>query len=209
MSGMNKTDYKARKAEMERTTKETEIRICLDLDGGSFDIETGIPFFNHMLEQLALHGGFGLTVKAAGDIEVDAHHLIEDTGILLGKAFEACLADKAGIARYGSILLPMDDSLCMTSVDICGRPNLVYNCGILKGTIRGATGGGIDTEVFEEFFKAFVNHSFVTLHINLMYGGNTHHNAECMFKAVARALRTAVKREGEGGIPSTKGCLNP
>lgn len=209
MSSTNIPEYKARKSEMTRKTRETEIYIRLDLDGsGNYSVDTGVPFFNHMLEQLALHGGFDLNIKAAGDIEVDAHHLIEDTGILLGKVFEACLAEKSGIARYGSILLPMDDSLCMTSVDICGRSNLVYNCGILKGTI-GSAGSGFDTEVFEEFFKAFVSHAFVTLHINLMYGSNIHHNAECIFKAVAKALRAAVKREGQGAIPSTKGCLNP
>ncbi len=209
MNSADNTVLKARSGSMVRKTRETEIQIRLDLDGsGSYAVETGIPFFNHMLEQLALHGGFDLEVRAAGDIEVDVHHIVEDTGILLGKLLEGCLTEKSGITRYGSMLLPMDDSLCMAVVDICGRANLVYNCSILKGSVGGGS-NSFDVQVLEEFFKAFVSHAFITLHINLMYGSNTHHNAECIFKAVARALRAAVRREGRNTVPSTKGCLNP
>lgn len=193
----------ARAAELSRKTNETEIYVSLNLDGsGIYEISTGIPFFDHMLEQLGRHGGFDLTVKARGDIQVDLHHTVEDVGIVLGKVLQQCTRDKKGIARYGSTMLPMDDSLCTAAVDLCGRSNLVYNCGLLQGTV-----GDFDTENIKEFFKAFVSNSFITLHINLMYGENAHHNAECIFKAVARTLREALRIVSEQGIPSTKGCL--
>jgi imidazoleglycerol-phosphate dehydratase len=194
---------KARKTEMSRKTNETDVYVSIDLDGsGTYDIETGIPFFNHMLEQLGRHGGFDLAVKAKGDTEVDLHHTVEDVGIVLGKVLYECTRDKTGIARYGSTILPMDDSLCMTAVDFCGRANLVYNCDVLKGRI-----GDFDTENVKEFFKAFVSNSFITLHINLYYGENAHHNAECIFKAVARTLKEALRVDKTQGMPSTKGCL--
>jgi len=193
----------ARTGELSRTTNETDIYVSLNLDGsGVYDINTGIPFFDHMLEQLSRHSGFDLIVKAEGDIGVDFHHTVEDVGIVLGKVLYECTRNKAGIARYGSTALPMDDSLCMAAVDFCGRANLVYNCSLLKGNI-----GDFDTENIKEFFKAFVSNSFMTLHINLMYGENAHHNAECIFKAVARTLKEALRIDSTQGMPSTKGSL--
>lgn len=190
-------------SELSRKTNETDIYASINLDGsGTYDIDTGVPFFDHMLEQLGRHSGFDIIVKAKGDIQIDSHHTVEDVGIVLGKVFSECTRNKAGIARYGSIMLPMDDSLCMAAVDLCGRANLVYNCSALQGSI-----GNFDTEVIKEFFKAFVSNSFITLHINLMYGENLHHNAECIFKAVARALKEAVGRDDSLRLPSTKGCI--
>jgi imidazoleglycerol-phosphate dehydratase len=155
-----------------------------------------------MLEQLSRHSGFDLVVKAKGDIQVDVHHTVEDVGIVLGKLLYQCSRNKVGIARYGSIMLPMDDSLCTAAVDFCGRANLIYNCELLKGRI-----GEFETENLKEFFKAFVSNSAITLHINLLYGENAHHNAECIFKAVARALKEALYEDETQGLPSTKGCI--
>ncbi|MGI6586217.1 MAG: imidazoleglycerol-phosphate dehydratase HisB [Gracilibacteraceae bacterium] len=194
---------KSRMAQLSRKTNETDVYVSLNLDGsGTYEIDTGIPFFDHMLEQLSRHSGFDLTVKARGDIQVDLHHTLEDVGIVLGKALYECTRDKTGIARYGSTMLPMDDSLCIAAVDFCGRANLVYNCGPLQGNV-----GDFDTENIKEFFKAFVSNSAITLHINLMYGENAHHNAECIFKAVARTFKEALRIDGSQGMPSTKGCL--
>jgi imidazoleglycerol-phosphate dehydratase len=194
---------KDRIAELSRKTNETDVYVSINLDGkGTYDIDTGAPFFDHMLEQLGRHSGFDLVVKAKGDIQVDLHHMVEDVGIVLGKLLYECTRDKTGIVRYGSIMLPMDDSLCMAAVDFCGRANLVYNCSTLQGRI-----GNFDTENIKEFFKAFVSNSFITLHINLMYGENIHHNAECIFKAVARALKQAASRNDSLGLPTTKGCI--
>jgi len=194
---------KERKAELSRKTNETDIYASIDLDGsGTYDINTGVPFFDHMLEQLSRHSGFDLIVKAKGDIQIDSHHTVEDVGIVLGKILYQCTRDKTGIARYGSIMLPMDDSLCTAAVDFCGRANLVYNCSPLQGCI-----GNFDTENIKEFFKAFVSNSALTLHINLMYGENAHHNAECIYKAVARALKEALCVNETQGLPSTKGCI--
>lgn len=198
-----KAHDEARKAQLSRKTNETDVYVSINLDGsGEYDIDTGIPFFNHMLEQLGRHSGFDLTVKARGDIQVDLHHTVEDVGIVLGKLLYECTCDKTGIARYGSTILPMDDSLCMATVDLCGRANLVYNCSPLQGRV-----GDFDTEHIKEFFIALVSNSFITLHINLLYGKNAHHNAECIFKAAARALREALSKDGSRGMPSTKGCL--
>lgn len=192
-----------RAAELSRKTNETDVYASLKLDGeGACNINTGIPFFDHMLEQLGRHGGFDLTVRAEGDVRVDSHHTVEDVGIVLGKLFYECTMDKRGIARYGSTMLPMDDSLCMAAVDLCGRANLVYKCSLLKGRT-----GDFDTENIKEFFKALVSNSFITLHINLMYGENLHHNAEVVFKAAARALREAVRRSDSLELPTTKGCI--
>lgn len=192
-----------RSSELSRKTGETEVYVSLELDGsGTYDIDTGIPFFDHMLEQLGRHSGFDLVVKAKGDIRIDPHHTVEDVGIVIGKVLYECTKDKTGIARYGSIILPMDDSLCMAAVDFCGRANLVYNCSGLRGNI-----GDFGTENIKEFFKAFVSNSFITLHLNLMYGDNAHHNAECIFKAAARALREAAGRSSTLGLPTTKGCI--
>ncbi len=192
-----------RTAELSRKTKETDVYVSLNLDGsGTYEIDTGIPFFDHMLEQLGRHSGFDLIVKAKGDIDIDPHHTVEDVGIVLGKVLYECTRDKAGIARYGSMMLPMDDSLCTAAADFCGRANLVYNCSLLNGRT-----GDFDTENIKEFFKAFVSNAFITLHINLLYGENLHHNAECIFKGVARALKTAASRDDSLGLPSTKGCI--
>lgn len=192
-----------RKAELSRKTNETDVFASINLDGsGIYDIDTGIPFFDHMLEQLSRHSGFDIVVKARGDVQIDSHHTVEDVGIVLGKILYQCTRNKTGIVRYGSIMLPMDDSLCMAAVDFCGRANLVYNCSPLKGRI-----GGFDTENIKEFFKAFVSNSALTLHINLMYGENAHHNAECIFKAAARALKEALRVDETQGLPSTKGCI--
>lgn len=192
-----------RLAELSRKTNETEVYVSINLDGsGKYDADTGIPFFDHMLEQLGRHSGFDIAVKARGDIHVDPHHTVEDVGIVMGKVFYECSRDKTGIARYGSALLPMDDSLCAAAVDMCGRANLVYNCSLLQGRV-----GDFDTELVKEFFKAFVSNAFITLHINLMYGENLHHNVECIFKAVARALKEAACRNKSFGLPSTKGCI--
>jgi len=189
--------------ELSRKTNETEVYVSINLDGsGNYDINTGIPFFDHMLEQLGRHSGFDLIVKARGDIHIDYHHTVEDVGIVLGKALNECTLDKTGIARYGSAMLPMDDSLCLAAVDFCGRANLVYNCSPLNGYV-----GDFDTQNIKEFFNSFVSNSHITLHINLQYGENAHHNAECIFKAVARALKEALRMDEARGIPSTKGCL--
>ena len=194
---------KSRMAQLSRKTNETDVYVSLNLDGsGTYEIDTGIPFFDHMLEQLSRHSGFDLIVKARGDIQVDLHHTLEDVGIVLGKVLYECTRDKTGIARYGSTMLPMDDSLCIAAVDFCGRANLVYNCGPLQGNV-----GDFDTENIKEFFKAFVGNSAITLHINLMYGENAHHNAECIFKAAARVLKEALRLDSRQGMPSTKGCL--
>lgn len=196
-------EAEARIAGLSRKTKETEVYISINIDGsGVYDIDTGLPFFDHMLEQLSRHSGIDLTVKARGDLQVDAHHTVEDVGIVLGKVLYQCTLDKTGLARYGSTMLPMDDSLCMAAVDLCGRANLVYNCSLLRGRI-----GDFDTENFKEFFKAFVSNAAITLHINLQYGENAHHNAECMFKAVARTLREALETDKTRGLLSTKGCI--
>jgi imidazoleglycerol-phosphate dehydratase len=192
-----------REARAERKTKETEIRVEWKLDGdGTYRISTGIPFFNHMLELFARHGFFDLTVEAKGDIEIDYHHTIEDTGIILGRALKEALPGFEGIRRYGHSLLPMDESLCMAAIDVSGRPGLVWN-----GDVRGRL-GSFDADVVKEFFQGFVNEGRVTLHINLLYGENLHHKVEAVFKAFARALREAVAREERvKGALSTKGIL--
>jgi imidazoleglycerol-phosphate dehydratase len=194
----------ARKAKVVRKTTETDISLEIDLDrstGGKID--TTIPFFNHMLELFARHGGFKLTVGGRGDTEVDDHHLVEDLGICLGKALGQALGDKAGINRYGSSSVPMDESLCRVDADISGRPYLVYNVEHERRKI-----GEFEPALVKEFFKAFTDHSGVTLHINLVYGDNSHHIIEAVFKAFARALREAVTINPENkGVLSTKGTL--
>lgn len=194
----------ARKAKVVRKTTETDIALEIDLDRpDSGRIDTTIPFFNHMLELFARHGRFKLTVKGAGDTEIDDHHLVEDLGICLGKALGQALGDKAGINRYGSSSVPMDESLCRVDVDVSGRPYLVYHVEHERRKI-----GGFEPALVKEFFKAFTDHSGVTLHINLVYGGNSHHIIEAVFKAFARALREAVTINPENkGVLSTKGTL--
>jgi imidazoleglycerol-phosphate dehydratase len=190
-----------RSAYVERKTKETDIKLKLNLDGGDIKIDTGIGFFDHMLNSFATHGRFGLEVSVKGDLYVDEHHTVEDTGIVLGKAFAEALGDKAGIARYGSAFVPMDEALAFCSLDISGRPFLAFNAEFHDDRI-----GQYDTCLTEEFFRAFAFNSGITLHIREEYGKNDHHIAEAMYKAVAHALKDAVKITGTG-VLSTKGVL--
>ena len=189
-----------------RETKETKIDLTIDLDGsGRADVESGIGFFNHMLTLFAAHGRFDLVLNCAGDIEVDGHHSVEDIGIALGQAVQKALGDKKGITRYGTFFLPMDETLVMVSLDISGRPFLVYDAdGAMAPMI-----GQYDTELTEEFLRAFAFNAGITLHVKVMYGTNSHHKVEAIFKALGRALHAAVKINPEtaGEIPSTKGML--
>jgi imidazoleglycerol-phosphate dehydratase len=188
----------------ERTTAETEIRLALDLDGGESGAATGIGFLDHMLDLLARHGGLGLNVEASGDLETGAHHTVEDVGIVFGQALDEALADRAGIRRYGSALVPMDESLAECAIDISGRPLCVFDADLPVTTIAG-----FDTELAEEFFRAVANAAKLTLHVSVRYGTNAHHMIEAAFKAFARALRVAVSIDpGEAGVPSTKGTLS-
>lgn len=191
-----------RKSSVTRKTNETEIEIDLNLDGsGIIDIDTGIGFLNHMLHLFTFHGNFDLKIKCAGDLDVDSHHTAEDVGIALGQAFKEALGEKKGIERYGFMLLPMDESLARVAVDFSGRPCLVYNIDFSRNII-----GTMATEDFKEFFKGFVNNSFCTLHLNLLYGENDHHKIEAIFKGFGRALKTAVKITSDN-FQSTKGAL--
>lgn len=193
----------ARKAEVERTTKETSISVSWDLDGsGEYSISTGIPFFDHMLDLFAKHGLFDLIVTAKGDTDVDNHHTVEDVGIAMGKALRDALGGMEGIRRYGSALVPMDETLCMTAVDISGRSSFVF-----RGRLQGRT-GGFDVDVVKEFLQAFVNEARLTLHVNLLYGSNLHHKVEAVFKSFARSLRAAAEKDDRiKGVLSTKGVL--
>jgi len=191
-------------SEVDRVTGETRVKVRLDLDGkGNFQGATGIGFLDHMLHLWARHGLFDLTVEAEGDLQVDAHHTVEDIGICLGEALRKALGDKDGINRYGSALLPMDEALVMIAVDISGRPYLVYEV-----QAEGWAVGDLPVELVPEFFRAFVNNAGLTLHLHLISGRNTHHIVEALFKGCARALRQAVARnDRENGVPSTKGIL--
>lgn len=190
-----------RTAEITRKTKETDITVRLDLDGGNADISTGIGFFDHMLTAFAVHGGMGLTVKAVGDLQVDGHHTVEDVGIVLGKAFREALGDMKGIARYGTAFIPMDEALGFASIDISGRPFLVFNAEFSDDKI-----GDFDACLAEEFFRAFAFNAGVTLHLKCEYGKNGHHIAETLFKAAAHAIKAAKTVSGNE-ILSTKGVL--
>lgn len=191
-----------RSAEISRKTRETDIKITLELDGlGKTAIDSGIGFFNHMLNSFAVHGGFDLSVVCRGDLEVDGHHSVEDIGIVLGKAFAEALGDKAGITRYGSFFIPMDEALAFCSIDISGRPFLVFNADFNDERI-----GEFDTCLCEEFFRAFAFNAGITLHIRKEYGKNDHHVCEAIFKAVAHAMKAAVAINGEE-VLSTKGVL--
>ncbi|MBN1381157.1 MAG: imidazoleglycerol-phosphate dehydratase HisB [Deltaproteobacteria bacterium] len=194
----------ARLAKIYRKTTETEILLEVNLDGkGAGDISTSIPFMDHMLNLFAKHSGCDLSVKSAGDTEIDDHHLVEDLGICLGDAIKEALDDKKGIGRYGSATVPMDESLCNLAMDISGRPYLIYNVKLARKKI-----GQFDAALIKEFFKSFSDHSGITLHINLMYGTNGHHMAEAVFKAFARAFKEAVTvHEYIEGVLSTKGSL--
>ena len=194
----------ARSASKERSTKETEIRLELDLDGGDATISTGVGFLDHMLELLARHGRLGLRVEASGDLETGAHHTTEDVGIVFGQALDEALGDRAGIRRYGSALVPMDESLGECAIDISGRPYCDFAADLPATSIAG-----FDTELTEEFFRAVANSGKLTLHIWVRSGTNAHHMIEAAFKAFARALREAVSIDPtESGVPSTKGTLS-
>ena len=194
-----------RKALIERKTAETEISVEIDLDGtGAYDNQTGVGFFDHMLDQLARHALIDMTIRAKGDTHIDDHHTVEDTGIALGQALTAALGDKRGINRYGECRLPMDDAQVACALDLSGRPYLVWNIDMPAAKI-----GSFDTELVREFFQAFSTHGGITLHMDGLHGVNAHHIAEAAFKACARALRTAVETDPRKGnaIPSTKGAL--
>jgi imidazoleglycerol-phosphate dehydratase len=200
----------ARVATRQRTTKETDIRVEIAVDGsGSTDVATGIPFFDHMLAQLGKHGGFDLSAHCTGDLEIDTHHTIEDVGIALGEAFREALGTKAGVRRFASSSVPLDEALIDVAVDLSGRPFLVYEVDPSGGTGQTFLLGepGFDPQLTEEFWRAFVTASMITLHVRMRAGKNTHHIIEASFKAVARALRDAVRVESPGGVPSTKGTL--
>lgn len=191
-----------RTAEIERNTKETQIRVALNLDGGDVEISTGIGFFDHMLTAFGVHGGFGLKVEVTGDLEVDTHHTVEDTGIALGMAFKKALGDMSGIERYGAFSIPMDESLANCVLDISNRPFLVF-----KASFEQELCGDYETCVTEEFFRAFAMNSCITLHIEVPYGINAHHQIEAIFKAVAHAMKIAVRKNADGSVLSTKGVL--
>lgn len=190
-----------RTAQVERKTKETDISAALNLDGGEVSVETGVGFFDHMLTAFAVHGGFGLNVRVKGDLEVDCHHTVEDTGIVIGQALAKALGDRSGITRYGSFFVPMDEALAFSSIDISGRAFLVFDASFPQETV-----GGYDACMTEEFFRAFAFNAGITLHIKAPYGNNSHHIIEAIFKAVAHALAAAVAPAGKG-VLSTKGVL--
>ncbi len=194
-----------RRARITRKTAETEISVEMSLDGtGLYDNETGIGFFDHMLDQLARHALIDLKIRCAGDLHIDDHHSVEDVGIALGQALAQALGDKTGIRRYGSCLLPMDDALVRAALDLSGRPFLIWNMDLPTARI-----GSFDTELVREFFQAFSTHGGITLHVDALHGINSHHMAEAAFKSVARALREAVETDPRksDAIPSTKGTL--
>jgi imidazoleglycerol-phosphate dehydratase len=202
---MQKLAKSPRSATIERRTKETAISATVDLDGnGAYSIATGVCFLDHMIEQLARHSLIDITLKAEGDLHIDQHHTTEDSGIVLGQAVAKALGDKQGIARYGAAYLPMDETLTRVAIDVSGRPFLVWNVGFTRSKI-----GEMDTELFREWFQAFAQHAGITLHVETLYGENSHHIAETCYKALARALRQAVaidERQGDR-VPSTKGQL--
>jgi imidazoleglycerol-phosphate dehydratase len=194
---------KSRSGKVARKTRETDVALDLRLEPGPAEIATGVPFFDHMLEQLSKHGGMALRVLARGDLAVDAHHTVEDVGIALGEALRQATADKTGLARYGSALVPLDEALVEVVVDLSGRPHLTWNAQLPSGKKFIGT---FDVDLTRDFFQAFVNHAALCLHVNVRYGRNLHHVVEAIFKASARALRAATRVEG-GGLPSTKGML--
>ncbi|MCB1695307.1 MAG: imidazoleglycerol-phosphate dehydratase HisB [Pseudomonadales bacterium] len=195
----------ARKATVERNTLETQITVTVNLDGtGQTSFETGVPFLEHMLDQVARHGMVDLDVKAVGDLHIDDHHTVEDIGITLGQAFAQAVGDKKGIFRYGHAYVPLDEALSRVVIDFSGRPGLEYHIPFTRAAV-----GGFDVDLFLEFFQGFVNHAQVTLHIDNLRGDNTHHQAETVFKAFGRALRMALAEDPRmaGQTPSTKGVL--
>jgi len=194
-----------RTAEVTRNTKETQIRVKLNLDGkGVAKLSTGLPFLEHMLDQVARHGVLDLEIEAKGDLHIDAHHTVEDIGITLGQAFAKAVGDKAGIRRYGHAYVPLDEALSRVVIDLSGRPGLEYHVEYTRALI-----GEFDVDLMREFFQGFVNHAQVTLHVDNLRGDNAHHQCETVFKAFARALRMAAEADprAAGTIPSTKGSL--
>lgn len=195
----------ARSASIERNTLETQISVSIELDGsGVARMDTGVPFLEHMLDQIARHGLIDFDIAAKGDLHIDAHHTVEDVGITLGQAFARAVGDKKGIRRYGHAYVPLDEALSRVVLDLSGRPGLVYAVEFSRGMI-----GGFDVDLFHEFFQGFVNHAGVTLHIDNLRGSNAHHQAETVFKAFGRALRMAIEPDIRLGdvVPSTKGSL--
>jgi imidazoleglycerol-phosphate dehydratase len=195
----------ARTADVTRNTKETQIRVVVNLDGtGAAKLATGIGFFDHMLDQIARHGLIDLTIEAKGDLHIDGHHTVEDVGITLGQAVAQAVGDKAGLTRYGHAYVPLDEALSRVVIDFSGRPGLHMRVPFKSGMV-----GGFDTQLAYEFFQGFSNHAGVTLHIDNLFGDNAHHQCETVFKAFARALRMALERDPRmaGVIPSTKGSL--
>jgi len=193
----------AAKGRAARKTRETDVEVDLALQPGDAEISTGVPFFDHMLEQIARHGALTLRVKAKGDLHVDAHHTVEDVGIGLGEALREAMGDKAGLARYGLAVVPLDEALAEVVVDLSGRPHLTFNAGLPSGK---KFIGAFDVDLTQDFLQALANHARICLHVNVRYGRNLHHVVEAIFKATARALRAALAREGTG-LPSTKGLL--
>ena len=194
-----------RKAEVQRDTKETQVFVAVDLDGnGEARLESGIPFLDHMLDQLARHGGLDLTVRAKGDLEIDAHHTVEDIGITIGMALAKALGDKKGIRRYGHAYVPLDEALSRAVVDFSGRPGLEFHVKFTRARV-----GEFDVDLTHEFFQGLVNHAQATVHVDNLRGDNSHHQCETVFKAFARALRMAVEPDprAAGKVPSTKGAL--
>lgn len=192
-----------RKARVERTTKESSVLVELNLDGsGQINVETGVPFFDHMMSQLGKHSGMDLTIKTKGDVEVDSHHTVEDTALAFGQALREALGDKAGIRRFGDALVPIDESLTQVAIDLSGRPYLVYRQPEIVELI-----GTFDTTLGKHIWESIVAEARIAIHIRVLEGRNAHHVFESQFKAVARALRDAIKLDGVAGIPSTKGTL--
>ena len=194
-----------RTAQVERNTAETQITVAVNLDGsGRSELATGVPFLDHMLDQLARHGMLDLTVRAKGDLHIDAHHTVEDTGITLGQAVKQALGDRKGLSRFGHAYAPLDEALSRVVIDLSGRPGLEFHVPFTRAMI-----GTFDVDLTHEFFQGFVNHALVTLHVDNLRGQNAHHQAETVFKAFARALRMAVERDRRAGaaVPSTKGSL--
>jgi imidazoleglycerol-phosphate dehydratase len=194
-----------RSAKVSRNTLETQINIELNLDGsGKTKFDTGLPFLDHMLDQIARHGMVDINILAKGDLHIDAHHTVEDIGITLGQAFNQAIGDKKGLRRYGHAYIPLDEALSRVVLDISGRPGLVFNCQFVRSSV-----GDFDVDLIKEFFQGFVNHALVTLHIDNLAGNNAHHQAETIFKAFGRALRMALELDPRmaGVMPSTKGAL--
>ena len=204
MKAATKARTTARRGKVARRTKETSVEVDLRLAPGEARIATGIPFFDHMLEQISRHGGMALTVRAKGDLEVDAHHTVEDVGIGLGEALRQAVADKAGLARYGHAVVPLDEALVEAVVDLSGRPHLTFGAKLPSGK---KFIGAYDVDLTQDFLQALVNHARICLHVNVRYGRNLHHVVEAIFKATARALRAATAPEAGAGVPSTKGML--